>query len=152
MKTLTILAAIASLSSCQTLPKHKAPEPRPLIPSYEVQSVQSGKASYYYGRWIGRKTANGEIYRAQDITAAHKTLPFNTMVRVTNLNNGKQVLVRINNRGPYVKGRIIDLSLEAAKKVEMTKAGVVPVKLEILKSPEKKTETANQVSPNSNRG
>lgn len=96
-------------------------------------NVLTGKASYYYGRWIGRKTANGEIYRASDITAAHKTLPFNTMVRVTNLNNGKSVIVRINNRGPYVKGRILDLSLEAAKKIEMTKAGVIPIRAEVLR-------------------
>jgi len=64
--------------------------------------VLQGKASYYYGRWIGRKTANGEIYRAKDVTAADKTLPFNTMARVTNLKNGKSVMVRINNRGPYI--------------------------------------------------
>lgn len=96
-------------------------------------TVLHGKASYYYGRWIGRKTANGEIYRAHDVTAAHKTLPFNTMVRVTNLKNGKSVIVRINNRGPYIKGRILDLSLVAAQRIEMTKAGVVPVKAEILK-------------------
>lgn len=96
-------------------------------------AVLHGKASYYYGRWIGRLTANGETYRATDVTAAHKTLPFNTMVRVTNLNNGKSVIVRINNRGPYIKGRILDLSLVAAQKIEMTKAGVVPVRAEILR-------------------
>lgn len=96
-------------------------------------SVLHGKASYYYGRWIGRLTANGEIYRASDVTAAHKTLPFNTMVRVTNLKNGKSVIVRINNRGPFIKGRILDLSLVAAQRIDMTKAGVVPVKAEILR-------------------
>ena len=96
-------------------------------------AVLHGKASYYYGRWIGRLTANGETYRASDVTAAHKTLPFNTMVRVTNLQNGKSVIVRINNRGPYIKGRILDLSLVAAKTIDMTVAGVVPVKAEILR-------------------
>ena len=96
-------------------------------------SVLHGKASYYYGRWIGRLTANGETYRASDVTAAHKTLPFNTMVRVTNLKNGKSVIVRINNRGPYIKGRILDLSLVAAQTIEMTTAGVVPVKAEVLR-------------------
>lgn len=98
--------------------------------------VLHGKASYYYGRWIGRKTANGEIYKASDVTAAHKTLPFNTRVRVTNLRNGKSVVVRINNRGPYIRGRILDLSLAAARKIQMTKAGVVPIKAEVL--PKKK--------------
>ncbi len=96
-------------------------------------SVLTGKASYYYGRWIGHITANGEYYKASDVTAAHKSLPFNTMVRVTNLKNGKSVIVRINNRGPYVKGRILDLSLVAAQRIEMTTAGVVPVKAEVLK-------------------
>lgn len=110
------------------------------LPTKEVKEkpvkILHGKASYYYGRWIGRKTANGEIYRASDITAAHKTLPFNTRVRVTNLRNGKSVIVRINNRGPYIKGRILDLSLKAAQKIQMTKAGVVPIKAEVL--PKKK--------------
>lgn len=101
-------------------------DPKPISTLY-------GKASYYYGRWIGRLTANGEIYRAGDVTAAHKKLPFNTMVRVTNLKNNKSVIVRINNRGPYAKGRILDLSLVAAKKIEMTQAGVVPVRAEVLK-------------------
>lgn len=109
------------------------PDPLPAIYDRKPVSVQYGKASYYYGRWIGRKTANGEIYRATDVTAAHRTLPFNTMVRVTNLSNGRSVIVRINNRGPYVKGRIVDLSLEAAKQIDMTKAGVVSVRVEVLR-------------------
>jgi rare lipoprotein A len=96
-------------------------------------SVLYGKASYYYGHWIGHITANGEYYKATDVTAAHKSLPFNTMVRVTNLKNDKSVIVRINNRGPYVKGRILDLSLVAAQTIDMTTAGVVPVKAEILR-------------------
>jgi rare lipoprotein A len=114
-------------------------------------AVLTGKASYYYGRWIGRKTANGEIYRATDVTAAHKTLPFNTMVRVTNLKNGKSVIVRINNRGPYIRGRILDLSLVAARQIDMTQAGVVPVRAEILRKIEvapkldrRKVDTARQ--------
>lgn len=65
-------------------------------------AVLQGKASYYYGRWIGRKTVNEEIYQAKDITAAHKSLPFNTMAWVTNLKNAKSVMVRINYRGPYI--------------------------------------------------
>lgn len=100
---------------------------------YTTVSVERGIASYYYGRWIGRKTANGEIYRASDVTAAHKTLPFNTMVRVTNLRNNKSVILRINNRGPFIKGRIIDLSLEAARRIQMTEAGIVPVTVEVLR-------------------
>lgn len=114
-------------------------------------SVLQGKASYYYGRWIGRLTANGEIYRASDVTAAHKSLPFHTMVRVTNLKNGKSVIVRINNRGPYVKGRILDLSLAAARKIEMTQAGVVPVKAEVLRKIPVVTKPNQKISPNDKR-
>jgi len=130
-----VFAAVAcALSGCATKKGLIVEPDKPEI-VYDVKpvAVLHGKASYYYGRWIGRKTANGEIYRATDVTAAHKTLPFNTMVRVTNLKNGKSVIVRINNRGPYIKGRIIDLSLVAAERVEMTKAGVVPVKVEVLR-------------------
>jgi len=96
-------------------------------------SVECGKASYYGGRWIGRLTANGERYHVADCTAAHKKLPFNTMVRVTNLKNGKSVIVRINNRGPYAKGRILDLSMVAARKIEMIGDGIVSVRAEVLK-------------------
>lgn len=94
---------------------------------------QTGMASFYGGKWHGRRTANGEIFDTYKLTAAHKTLPFNTRVRVTNLNNGKSVIVRINNRGPYVKGRIIDLSQAAFSAIESTKKGVTRVKLEIVK-------------------
>jgi rare lipoprotein A len=102
---------------------------------YEAKpvAVEFGKASYYGGRWIGRLTANGEHYRSGDCTAAHKKLPFNTMVRVTNLRNSKRVIVRINNRGPYAKGRILDLSVVAARQLDMIGAGIVPVKAEVLK-------------------
>ncbi len=135
-KTGLLLAAavMLCLSGC-ALRKGLIVEPGEPEVLYDAKpvAVLHGKASYYYGRWIGRLTANGETYRAGDVTAAHKTLPFNTMVRVTNLRNGKSVIVRINNRGPYVKGRILDLSLVAAQRIEMTKAGVVPVKAEILR-------------------
>jgi rare lipoprotein A len=99
---------------------------------HKAVQVFQGKASYYSGKWIGRKTANGEIYRRGDITAAHRSLPFGTKVRVANLKNGREVVVRINNRGPYIRGRIIDLSLEAAKRLDMIRAGVIPVKVEVL--------------------
>lgn len=131
---LCLLGALLALSGCAAKKGIIVEPDKPQV-VYDATpaAVLHGKASYYYGRWIGRKTASGEIYRASDVTAAHKTLPFNTMVRVTNLKNGKSVIVRINNRGPYIKGRILDLSLVAAQRIEMTKAGVVPVKAEILK-------------------
>lgn len=89
-----------------------------------------GMASYY---WQFPITANGERYDPHTLTAAHKTLPFNTSVRVTNLANGRQVIVRINNRGPYKPGRVIDLSLAAAEALDMTRRGIVPVKLEVIR-------------------
>ena len=90
-------------------------------------------ASWYGPGFNGNLTANGERYNMNGISAAHKTLPFGTVVRVTNLNNGRSVNVRINDRGPFVKNRIIDLSKGAAKKIDMITAGVVPVRLEIIK-------------------
>jgi len=95
--------------------------------------VEYGMASWYGGRWVGRLTANGETYRAKDITAAHKNLPFNTKVRVIDLKTGNSLIVRINNRGPYVKGRIIDLSVAAAKKLGTYDRGIAKVRLEALR-------------------
>jgi rare lipoprotein A len=89
----------------------------------------TGKASYYSDYYNGRTTASGEKFRQRKLTAAHKSLPFGTMVKVTNLSNGKTVKVKINDRGPYVEGRIIDLSKKAAKRIDMVKQGVVDVKV-----------------------
>ncbi len=91
--------------------------------------TESGYASYYADKYEGRKTSNGEIFRQRKLTAAHKTLPFGTKVKVTNLSNGQTVRVRINDRGPFIEGRIIDLSKAAAKKVDMISAGVIKVKI-----------------------
>jgi peptidoglycan lytic transglycosylase len=92
-------------------------------------------ASYYAEPYHGRKTASGEIFDTyQELTAAHRTLPFNTMVRVTNKTNGREVDVRINDRGPFVDGRVIDLSLRAAREIDLVRSGVAPVKLTVLRS------------------
>ncbi len=91
-----------------------------------------GTASYYGGKFHGRKTASGERFNKEALTAAHKTLPLGTQVRVTNLRNGESVNVKINDRGPYIKGRIIDLSKGAARELGMIKAGTARVKVEIL--------------------
>jgi rare lipoprotein A len=80
----------------------------------------------------GRRASNGEIYDMYKLTAAHRTLPFETMVRVTNLNNGKSTTVRITDRGPFVENRIIDLSLAAAREIESVGPGVVPVRVEVI--------------------
>jgi rare lipoprotein A len=100
-----------------------------LASSCATKTVLTGKASYYADSFQGKKTANGERYKQGKLTAAHKTLPFGTMVKVTNLKNGKSVKVRINDRGPYAAGRIIDLSKKAAKKIGMVKQGVAEVKV-----------------------
>jgi rare lipoprotein A len=96
--------------------------------------TQSGKASFYADKFNGRKTASGEIFRNSKLTAAHKTLSFGTKVKVTNKNNGKSVKVRINDRGPFVVGRIIDLSKKAAKKIGLDKAGVSEVEIKYKKN------------------
>ncbi|WP_026770140.1 septal ring lytic transglycosylase RlpA family protein [Asinibacterium sp. OR53] len=97
--------------------------------------TETGMASYYgvNDGFNGRKTANGEIFNTYRLTAAHKTLPFGTVVKVTNLSNGESVKVRINDRGPYIKGRIIDLSAKAAEKIDMTSKGIAQVKLSYKK-------------------
>lgn len=95
--------------------------------------VQYGEASYYAGEFHGRKTASGELYDMYKLTCAHKTLPFNTKVKVTNLSNKKTIIVRVNDRGPFVSGRIIDLSYAAAQKIDLVPLGVTKVRVEVLK-------------------
>ena len=91
-----------------------------------------GKVSYLARKFTGRKTASGERFNPNALTMAHKTLPFGTVVRVTNLRNGKSVQVRVNDRGPFVAGRLADLSLAAAHQLDMLRAGVAHVRLEAL--------------------
>jgi rare lipoprotein A len=92
----------------------------------------TGSASWYGGKFHGRKTANGERYNQNALTAAHKSLPFGTKVRVTNAANGKSVIVRINDRGPYSGKRVIDLSRAAANAVGMIQRGVARVRVDVL--------------------
>jgi rare lipoprotein A len=97
--------------------------------------LQTGEASWYGPDFHGKPTSNREIYDMFDMTAAHKTLPFGTRVMVTNLNNGRSVVVRINDRGPFVGDRIIDLSYAAARLLDMVGIGVIPIRLEVLNGP-----------------
>lgn len=99
----------------------------PFCWSQDYDIRQQGKASFYADKFVGRKTANGEIFSNNDFTAAHKTLPFNSLVRVTNPENNKTTVVRINDRGPHIKGRVIDLSKAAAKKIGLDFQGYLPV-------------------------
>lgn len=88
-----------------------------------------GLASFYK---YGRVTANGEVFKPMGLTAAHRKLPFGTFLKVTNLRNGESVIVRVNDRGPFIKGRILDLSLGAAKKIGLTNSGVAKISFTIL--------------------
>lgn len=94
--------------------------------------TEEGNASWYGAPFHGRRASNGEIYDMNKLSAAHRTMAFNTMVRVTNLTNGKSVVVRITDRGPFVDNRIIDLSRAAAQQIESIGPGVVPVRLEVI--------------------
>jgi rare lipoprotein A len=95
--------------------------------------TQSGQGSYYANKFNGRKTASGTVYRPNKLTAAHNTLPFGTVVRVTNPKNNRSVKVTVTDRGPHVKGRIIDLSRKAARKIDIIDAGVAPVQVKVVK-------------------
>ena len=102
-------------------------------PSFnKSKKVYKGNSSFYGPKFHGKLTANGEIFDMYGVTAAHKEFPFNTVVRVTNEKNGKSLLIRINDRGPYVAGRILDCSFGAAKKLGFVSEGTAPVKIEIL--------------------
>ena len=99
---------------------------------FQIAQLISGRASWYGHKFHGRRTANGEIFDSNALTAAHPSLPFGTKVRVTNLRNGHSVIVRINDRGPFVKGRIIDVSAAAARVLNMVNSGTARVQLDIL--------------------
>jgi len=109
-----------------------AVEKQPALPG---MYAEEGVASWYGIPFDGRRTSNGEIYDMHQFTAAHRTLPFGAVVRVTNLRNGRQTEVRVNDRGPFVANRVIDLSLSAAQAIEMVGTGTAPVRLEIIGGP-----------------
>jgi len=139
---ISLFAALAvgvALSGCArnrhaapaaTLPAPPAPSAAPQIPATET-----GIASWYGHPYHGRAAANGEIYDMEKLTAAHRTLPFGTWVRVTNLGNNKSVDVRITDRGPFVDGRVIDLSHRAAEAIDMVGSGIAQVRLNLLSAP-----------------
>lgn len=105
-----------------------------VINTAAAEPIASGPASWYGAKFHGRQTANGERFDQNGLTAAHRTLPFGTKVRVTNRKNGKSVVVRINDRGPFHGNRVIDLSRGAAQAVGLINSGVAPVSLQVLGS------------------
>lgn len=121
---LSILICVAVISSCS------GPEK---TDSTWAGYTESGKASYYALKFQSQKTASGELYDKAKKTAAHRQLPFGTKLRVTNTKNKKSVIVKINDRGPYVKGRIIDLSRSAFSRIARLEAGIINVKIEVVK-------------------
>lgn len=106
--------------------------------SVKQGQTQKGVASYYHDSLHGRKTASGEVYNKRILSAAHKSLPLGTKVRVTKASGGKSIVVKINDRGPFVKGRIIDLSRRAARALGIINSGVAKVKVEVLSVPKRR--------------
>lgn len=122
-------------------PTRRRPAPSPVEPRYPkdfhlMEPYLEGIASWYGPRFHGKRTASGEIYNQYAMTAAHPTLPLGTVVRVENLVNGRVVWVRINDRGPYKKGRVLDLSRRAAERLEMVDKGTTPVRMSVLRWPD----------------
>ncbi len=112
--------------------KRKSKKPSSSLSTKAHQKVLYGVSSYYGPDFHGKLTANGEVYDMYGLTAAHKTLPLNTIVRVTNLDNNKSLILRINDRGPYIAGRILDCSYGAAVKLDFVSKGTTKVKIEVI--------------------
>lgn len=118
-------------TGCASTPRNAK---QPVAPTSAATTV--GIASYYANKYHGRQTSSGERYNMHALTAAHRTLPFGSNVKVTNLENDRSVVVRINDRGPFVAGRIIDVSLEAARRLQMVTAGLARVRVEPHSAPQ----------------
>ncbi len=131
-----VLAGCATSRGTGPAPPEAKPEVRPEgKPEAAPRAGQTGEASWYGEPHHGRRTASGETYDMHQLTAAHPTLPLGTRVLVTNLKNGRAVEVRINDRGPHVQGRIIDLSFAAAQQLGAVSAGTIPVRIRVLSLP-----------------
>ena len=122
----------------QAVEDEPAPEPlvEPSKPREPAAPAQTGLASYYHGAFHGRRTASGETFNRHALTAAHKTLPFGTLVRVINLRNERSVVLRVNDRGPLKKNRVIDVTPRAARELGFLAHGMTRVKLEVVAPPE----------------
>ena len=143
-KFLFALIFLMTLSGCSNSPRYRtgpvkssgkksiSPPSLKTKSNVEHRKVMKGVSSFYAEDFHGKLTANGEVYDMYGLTAAHKTLPLNTIVRVTNLVNNKSLILRINDRGPYIKGRILDCSYGAAKKLDFIVQGTTDVKIEVI--------------------
>jgi rare lipoprotein A len=131
-RTAFLLALTLTLAGCAHKRHVRATPPRPVAPGY----TETGIASWYGHPYHGRQSANGEIYDMEKMTAAHRTMPFNTWVRVENLSNSKSVELRITDRGPFIAHRIIDVSHAAAEALEMIGPGTARVRIVVIRAPE----------------
>jgi rare lipoprotein A len=138
-----LAAALVLLLALGGCAKKKRAGRTPPAPAARVGQVERGIASWYGDPYHGRQAANGEIYDMEKLTAAHRTLPFNTWVRVHNERNGKEVEVRITDRGPFIEGRIIDLSRAAARVIEMIGPGIVPVRVTVIAAGDNRRAAGN---------
>ena len=140
-----LLAALAG-GGCGS---SRGPEP----PRVRPGKIDRGIASWYGPKFHGRQTANGEVYDMHGLTAAHRSLPFGTWVEVTNLDNGRRVLVRINDRGPFIRGRVLDVSFGAAQELDMVRAGLARVEMRIAPPrPAARVELARREIPRPETG
>ena len=126
-----LLGLLAGCGSSRELGKGPRTSSRPAL---RGAYTQTGLGSYYANKFAGRATASGSIYRPGEMTAAHNTLPFGTLIRVTNTRNGRSVEVTVTDRGPHTKGYIVDVSRRAAVQLDIIEAGVVPVQLTVIKA------------------
>ena len=127
-----VIAVLAVLAGCSTAPDRSRPESEgqgAALPKSAGAELGRGRASWYGPGFHGKRTASGERFDMNDLTAAHRTLPFGTRVRVRNTQNGREVVVRINDRGPQISDRIIDVSKAAAAALDLLQAGIAPVVL-----------------------
>jgi len=133
-RTFLLLVIILALYSCSASTRYRAPSnPKHNRSKYYQGMILKGKASYYGEKFHGRKTASGEIFNMYAMTAAHKSLPFGTQIKVTNSITKKSVIVEINDRGPFVADRILDLSYQAAREISMLNSGVADVTIKIIR-------------------
>ena len=147
------LSALLALTACKVSPRYPAVRPHNPAPSSATSAsnlprqepssavvslegaYQVGPASYYAHKFHGRQTANGEIFDMHGISAAHRELPLGTIIRVTHVGNGRSLELKVNDRGPFIPGRILDLSLGAAQRLDMVGEGVATVRIDIVKEP-----------------
>ena len=133
LNALVVMFISTCLWGCSSV-KHTSNSGQPVTKNSEgwVGYVQTGKASFYAHKHQAKRTASGELFDFKKNTAAHRKLPFGTKVRVTNMENGKSVVVKINDRGPFVKDRILDLSQSAFSSIASTSSGIIKVKIEVV--------------------